>query len=334
MPKVSIIIPIYNTEKYLAQCLDSITSQTFEDFEYICVNDGSTDNSLKILEQYANKDNRLKIINQKNKGSSAARNMALKHIKGKYISFIDSDDFVAKDFLEKLVNIAEKDNSDIVYCRHTVYCSADNKYIPDKNKEKLKKLFYKYSKTTNNKIKKRCILNIVENSSSVCFKLYKSSIIKNNDICFFENIYAEEDYAFNILTNIYSSKISFLEEDLYFYRKQITSITAKNTDDFRINSIKSFILLTKVLNTRNLLIKNKILMRFISHKFLSTIGKNLSIEKQKEILPEIYEHIKFFKDININYNINLKIRFYLFLIKVLKINSFVIFKILKNLQRF
>ena len=144
MPKISVIIPVYNVEKYLSQCLDSILNQTFKDFECICVNDGSTDKSLAILQEYVNKDDRIKIINQENKGLSGARNSALKIVNGKYITFIDSDDFVTIDYLEKLINIAEKEDSDIVYCRHKMYYFVDNKYENGPNKEKLNTLFYEY----------------------------------------------------------------------------------------------------------------------------------------------------------------------------------------------
>ena len=88
MVKISIVIPVYNAEKYLAKCLDSILNQTFKEFECICVNDGSKDNSLTVLQEYSNKDNRIKIINQKNSGSSVSRNNGIKQALGQYISFI------------------------------------------------------------------------------------------------------------------------------------------------------------------------------------------------------------------------------------------------------
>ena len=97
MPKVSIILPVYNVEKYLSQCLDSIVNQTLKDFECICINDGSPDNSLAILKEYASKDSRIKIINQENKGQSSARNVGMNFSKGKYIAFIDSDDWISTD---------------------------------------------------------------------------------------------------------------------------------------------------------------------------------------------------------------------------------------------
>ena len=94
MAKVSVIIPVYNIEKYLKKCLDSVTNQTFSDIEIICVNDGSTDNSLSILEEYAKKDNRIKIINKENGGLSSAWNAGLNEVSSEYVTFVDGDDWI------------------------------------------------------------------------------------------------------------------------------------------------------------------------------------------------------------------------------------------------
>ena len=110
--KISVIVPIYNVEKYLARCLDSVVGQTFRDIEIICVNDGSTDKSSSIAEQYAKKDGRISLINQENKGLSAARNVGMRIARGKYISFVDSDDWIDLDFLEKLYDAAESCGAD------------------------------------------------------------------------------------------------------------------------------------------------------------------------------------------------------------------------------
>ena len=114
MPKVSVIIPVFNTEKYLTKCLDSVCNQTLSDIEIICVDDCSTDNSLNILKEYASKDNRIKLIEFKeNKGAAVARNTGIIEAKGEYVGFIDSDDYVDLDFYEKLYNIGVCENADI-----------------------------------------------------------------------------------------------------------------------------------------------------------------------------------------------------------------------------
>ncbi|MDR0336523.1 MAG: glycosyltransferase, partial [Planctomycetaceae bacterium] len=103
MPKVSIIIPVYNAEKYLRDCLDSVANQTLKDIEIICVDDGSPDSCPQILDEYAANDNRFKIIHQKNAGVAAARNAAYPFIKGEYTLFVDSDDIIELDLCEKTV---------------------------------------------------------------------------------------------------------------------------------------------------------------------------------------------------------------------------------------
>ena len=106
MPKISVIVPVYNVEKYLRECLDSIVNQTLQDIEIICINDGSTDGSAVILEEYAAKDKRIKILNQENKGAGEARNAGINSAQGKYLAFIDGDDFYCTDFCEKMHNKA------------------------------------------------------------------------------------------------------------------------------------------------------------------------------------------------------------------------------------
>lgn len=128
-PLVSVIIPIYNVEKYLAECLDSILAQTLKNIEIICMNDGSTDLSGDILTQYAAKDSRIFVLNQDNQGQSATRNNALDLARGKYVSFVDSDDLIAPEMLEELYNRAEKLNTDITFCNRTIYNQDENKKI-------------------------------------------------------------------------------------------------------------------------------------------------------------------------------------------------------------
>jgi len=113
---VSIIIPVYNTEDYLKQCLDSLVNQSLENIEIICINDGSTDNSLNILQDYAAKDSRIKIIDKKNEGQSVARNMGFKEASGEYIAFVDSDDYIDLDAYEKLYEFAQKHDNDMTLC--------------------------------------------------------------------------------------------------------------------------------------------------------------------------------------------------------------------------
>ena len=115
MTKISIIVPVYNVEKYLKECLDSLINQTLEDIEIICINDGSTDNSLAILEEYQKKDSRIKVFSQKNQGVSAARNLGIEKATGEYLTFLDSDDRLELNTCEILYKETIAKNSDFLF---------------------------------------------------------------------------------------------------------------------------------------------------------------------------------------------------------------------------
>lgn len=126
--KISVILPVYNVEKYLRQCLDTIIGQTLREIEILCVDDGSTDNSARILEEYAQKDQRIKIYTQKNAGAGAARNLGLRHASGKYLSFLDSDDFFEPDMLEEAYRQAERYEAEMVVFRSNQYLTEKDEY--------------------------------------------------------------------------------------------------------------------------------------------------------------------------------------------------------------
>lgn len=129
MPKVSVIIPCYNVEKYLHQCLESVLDQTLRDIEIICVDDGSSDGTLEILKEFQEKDDRIRIIEQKNAGAGAARNNGLRAAKGEYLSFLDSDDFFEPDMLEEAYHSAEKYGSDFVVFNSDQYHMDKEKFV-------------------------------------------------------------------------------------------------------------------------------------------------------------------------------------------------------------
>ena len=130
---ISIIVPIYNVEKYLKKCIDSIINQTYKNLEIILVDDGSPDNCGKICDEYAKKDNRIKVIHKENGGVSSARNVGVENATGEYIGFVDSDDYIEKDMYEVLINNLKKENADIsIISNYEVY---KNKIIENKKKE-------------------------------------------------------------------------------------------------------------------------------------------------------------------------------------------------------
>ncbi len=138
-PLISIIVPVFNSEKYISRCINSILEQTYGNFELIIINDGSKDKSLKICEEYQKKDRRIKVFNQENKGQAFARNVGLDNAKGEYISFIDSDDYVHSRFLEYLYNALISSDSDISMCYHKKHF-LDQMFYVKKNIMKFKQL--------------------------------------------------------------------------------------------------------------------------------------------------------------------------------------------------
>ena len=199
MVKVSVIVPIYNVEAYLTKCLDSIINQTLKDIEIILVNDGSTDGSKKIIQEYKKKDKRIISLEKENGGQGSARNLGLKKAKGDYIVFVDSDDWIENDMLEIMYNKALSCQSDIVVC--------DYYKVKDDVKESCKAF-----DTYGTSLMENCILN----SSGPCWKMIKRNIIIDNNLYFPEGI-IYEDYAVVPLYFLFADKISYVERPLYNY---------------------------------------------------------------------------------------------------------------------
>lgn len=332
MPIISIIIPVYNSEKYLKQCLDSVLNQTFPDFECICINDGSIDKSLSILQEYANKDKRFKIIDKKNEGVSIARNTGIENAFGEYITFIDSDDWVEISYLVKLYNCIVGKEVDSVVCSLKIYNATSGIIQTDSNVRKLTKL---YKKLVGQEFKnKKDIFKFVSNSRSVCCKLYNISIIKNNKIMFFDNICGDEDYSFNIIFNMYAKNIIFIKDELYVYRKQIKSLTS-NDERLRIETFYSFVELIKELDKRNFN-SNEIKQICIDNLLyrIGKISKNVSKQNRQEILQSINQILFYMsnnsKNIGLIYKLKLKLSIFIF--KNFNLTGFKIFRILKNVM--
>ena len=213
--KISIIVPVYNTEKYLAQCLESLINQTLREIEIICVNDGSKDKSLSILKTYRRKDSRIKIINQKNAGVGKSRNNAIKIAKGEFIGFTDGDDWVDKDFFENLYNTAIKYNCEI----------ASGDFYRQGKFLKSKKLKYKKTEAVFEPAEK--IKNaFIPKYNYVWNKIYKREAIQN--IHFPENCYYED---MRWLVKIIDKLKGFVTvpDTYYHYRKNDGSIVTQKS---------------------------------------------------------------------------------------------------------
>ncbi|WP_396146785.1 glycosyltransferase family 2 protein [Flavobacterium sp.] len=230
VPEISIIIPVYNSEKYLEKCIKSLLDQTFTNCEFIFVNDGSTDRSQIILEDFKKKDNRIVLINQKNQGVSTARNTGISIAKGKYIGFVDADDYVAVDFFNQLLESAIQTNSQIVI-------SGFNTVINDKfivNQP----IFEIHKQFKSNDIKQYILPFFIEQDlmNTVWNKLYDSKLIRNNNVIFPVGITNGEDGLFNIQAFFKSESAYFIDYNGYFYREVKNSATRNliKNDYFKI----------------------------------------------------------------------------------------------------
>lgn len=323
MPKISIVVPVYNVEKYLSQCLDSIINQTFKDFECICVNDGSPDNSLAILQEYASKDNRIKIINQENKGLPCARNTGFKYVQSPYVAFVDSDDWLDKNYLQILYKTIEETNSDVVTCNYEKYYEKENKFVSDILPQERK--FCVHDKLSS-KIEKAYAQPTVWN------KIIKTKILKDNDIKFFEG-FANEDSPFMSLVFLLSDKIVYVENPLYFYRIRGNSITSNNKKVFTDKVINFMNLIEDIINRQMF---NDDIFNFLYKLLfwdLSSFNKNIYDDKIRQTIlnrtlnftKKIIDNKKYINNKNL-----FKIKMFNYMLKVFQIKSFALIRILKN----
>ena len=225
MAKVSVIIPVYNVEEYLRECLDSVINQTLKDIEIICVNDYSTDNSLSILEEYAKNDSRIKIIkHDKNKGLGPARNTGINNANSEYIFFLDSDDYLKLDIIEKLHNKIIESNSDIVFSQMIAFTElTDKKIVKRVNKlnEYLDTSLQKdFQVTTDN------FVDTIDNINCVAWgKLYSKNFLLRNKIFFIDGKFIHEDNGFWLKICSNSPKVSFIGDFGVFYRIRENALT-------------------------------------------------------------------------------------------------------------
>lgn len=230
--KISIIIPCYNTERFLPKCLDSIVNQTYRNLEIICIIDGSPDSSLTICNQYAEKDKRIVVINQDNQGSSGARNTGLKRATGKYVMFVDSDDWLELSTCEQAISKIEEYGCDLVfwpYVRELSSCQKEKKFFGEANiyfdsdacKKLHRRIFGLYGEELANP----------ENADAfvtACGKLYKAEMIKNISFVDIKKIGSSEDTLFNCCALTQMNSAYYIPECLYHYRKYNEGSITKN----------------------------------------------------------------------------------------------------------
>ena len=231
-PKISIIIPVYNTEKYLDACIDSLVNQTFKDCEFIFINDGSIDSSSEILNKLASKDTRVIVINQGNQGVSIARNNGLKIARGKYIGFVDADDWVENDMYQILYDEIEFSYTDLVMCNSKCYQNGDF-YVSGFKFPQNKILDINF-------IKKELLPYLIKHDDlySLWNKLYKASIIKQYGILFPEGNALSEDNIFNML---YFNKIKTLKYINYIGYNYRDTEDSATRNIFKMDYFKNYL---------------------------------------------------------------------------------------------
>ncbi len=288
MVKLSVIIPVFNVENYISCCLESILKQPFKDFEVICINDGSSDNSLDVLQRFKNQDERIIIIDKKNEGSGIARNAGLSIAKGDYIYFVDGDDWVEENVFDKILSKADELNTDILIFGGLSYYNGKGKkggYSADKLPKKyLNKVF-------SAKDIKKDIFNF---PSTAWTKLYKRDFLIKNNIKF-QDIKVGQDQLPFFHSMIKAKRIALLPENIYCYRKNRkgSAMTVKKKKNF--SPIYVFYGIEEMLKSENLLddYKSIFVSKYFS-KATSWLGKFQDDLKHEYYIEytKLLEHVK------------------------------------------
>lgn len=241
-PTVSIIIPVYNVEKYLQECLDSIIKQNLKEIEIICIDDGSTDSSPVILKEYAAQDPRIKILKQQNRGQGAARNLGIKKARGKYIGFVDSDDWVSKNYFEKLFTAAQKNNADVT--------STTGVFLSCGTKADVRKSVGIELGTN--------LLSDLDRYATILTtgitvnKLYRRDFLTDNNILFPEKRVFGEDNFVVFFSVMLANKIACVHDANYYYRQRENSTVTQQISDWFFTIIDAYRVIFDRIKTSNL----------------------------------------------------------------------------------
>ena len=294
--KFSVIVPVYNVEKFLRECLDSITSQTLKNFEVICIDDGSTDNSLEILQEYANKDSRFKVISQENQGQGIVRNRAIDMAQGEYLFFIDPDDFIESETLATIYDKFCQTDAEIVQFDFET-CEENGEHRGFVSYKELLEKNTGFSLKDNqifnwNEIKNKKLLGM---SFYVWDKAYKTDFIKQHNIKCAPSKRGE-DNIFSYSANLLADKILYVSKTFYHYRIRLASATQKvSNDNFcvfdNIALLKNFLITNNLFNEYKEGFEEYALDVLDCHFFkIPTESVEKYLDKCKDILsPENYE---------------------------------------------
>lgn len=282
--KVSVLVPIYNVEKYLKQCLDSIINQTLKELEIICINDGSTDNSLSILQEYANMDNRIIIINKNNSGYGASLNLGLAQASGEYIGIIEPDDFANKNMYYDLYNLANKFDADMVKSNYYRYYSEKNvaKIKKDVKKSKAGKLINIFDYP-----------DFIKKNPAIWSGIYKNNTLKKYNIKFLETPGASyQDVSFHFKTVAVANRLVLTDKAYIYYRLDNENSSVKSTG-------KIYVLCDEYFEIKNFLNKNpnlkmifnsyRVILEYLSYKWNA---RRIAPEFRVEFIQKFYSLFK------------------------------------------
>ncbi len=298
---ISIIVPAYKCEKYIEKCIQSVINQDYTNFELIIVLDGVFDNSEIICNKYADSNNRIKVIKIENQGVSVARNTGLENAKGKWVAFIDSDDWIESNFLSALIQKAEENNPDVVICDY--YTDYKSEIINSHFFATDKECSFKYSEQT--QLIEACLVknSLIDPQSIVNIgvpwaKLYNADFLKENSLLFVPKLDRMQDTIFNLYAFKASKRITYFRKNLYHYTKNEESSTVGYRPNFE-KTIKMFMNELNKFNTNNgNIIRQKIiyakkialLNELIKLKYVSTKSDLSFGKKIKEIKSFIEEY--------------------------------------------
>lgn len=300
LPKVSVIVPVYNMDKYLSTCVHSIISQSLEDIEVILVDDGSTDGSPSLCDELSVNDRRIRVIHKENEGLGFARNSALSVAKGEFVTFIDSDDYIAKNTLEFAYGLAVAHDADEVRylfrrvsgesCLHELYTDRNGfeKTEAISLDEKLNPILQNIGPLFIQS--QDCVFS----TGSVCTAIYRRSVIEENGLSFFsEREYVSEDYIFNLEFALKCRKIIFTNAALYFYRANANSLSKRCDENKVLQSVvfanKVGELLSSVGHRDAHVFAMGYVIGVLRTYYRSIFYSGKPIEKQKALFKNIHE---------------------------------------------